>query len=582
MFRNLTFFTKNILVMIFTILFVGLMLISVSFFIQGNLLKDQLRSQTKDISESWYQEIDGRDVEKLMQDTDTESAIHKEYTDMFNKMSAYNPVIAQGYIYGVELSGEKKNETSLIAFDDAIWEMFKGEGLEPGTLYEQPDVVVEALSVLKETEAPQFTEIYEDDYGTWLTFMYPIFNAQNELIAYYAIDVDASSVGEGQTGLLKWTSIILTILLLIAILVQYLVVKAQLKPLNYLLEGINKASNGQLVANLPEGKDELGTVNARFNEMITNLSRMVNGVTESAVVVKEDSEQLERAFSSTYESSEKITDAVNHMNSNLKGQETSIEEAAQSMEDMSNQVQTIVSDVTEVYKYAEEVTSYSENGKEITLDVSERMQSIVDDVENSNKNIGNLVALSDEIGNILEVITDITGATNLLALNASIEAARAGEHGKGFAVVAQEVKKLSEQSAQSTEGIRELVNRVREAVKEAELFMENIKDGVDGGQESTQRTSEMFSKIVEYNKEITSKLQSVSLATEEISAGVEESTAMIVTLSSNAKEIVDNYESIVNNVENQRNTLGNINSMSEHLKSTSEELESVVRGFKNE
>lgn len=581
MFRNLNFFTKNVLVTILSILFVGVVLIGVSYFIQGSLLKDQLRNQTKEISESWYEKIKGSEVERLMQDADTQSEIHKKYTDMFNKMSEYNPVVAQGYIYGIELSGEKKNETSLISFDDAIWEMFKGEGLEPGILYEQPEIVVQALEVLKETGKPEFTEIYKDDYGTWLTFMYPIFNAQKDLIAYYAIDVDASSVGKGQTGLLKWSSILLVVLLILVVIMQFFIIKSQLKPLNYLLAGINKASKGELIANLPEGKDELGTVNARFNEMITSLSNMVNGVTNSAIEVKDDSRQLEKAFKSTYDSSEKITDSVNYMKTNLKGQENSIEEAARSMEEMSGQVQNIATDVTEVYKYAEEVTSYSEDGKEVTSDVANRMESIVHDVENSNKNIGILVNLSDEIGEILEVITDISGATNLLALNASIEAARAGEHGKGFAVVAQEVKKLSEQSAKSTEGIRELVSRVREAVTEAENFMGNIKKGVDGGKASTQKTNEMFNKIHQFNKEISAKLQSVSFATEEISAGVEESTAMIITLSSNAKEIVDGYEGIVDNVENQRSTLSNINSMSEHLKTTSEELEEVVSNFKN-
>ncbi|ATP39509.1 chemotaxis protein [Solibacillus sp. R5-41] len=581
MFRNLKFFTKNILVTILSILIVGVILIGVSYFIQGSLLKEQLRDQTRGISESWYEKIEGNEVEKLMQDEDTQSEIHKKYTDMFNKMSEYNPIVAQGYIYGVELSGEKKNETSLISFDDAIWEMFKGEGFEPGVLYEQPEVVVQALEVLKETGKPEFTEIYKDDYGTWLTFMYPIFNAQKDLIAYYAIDVDASSVGEGQAGLLKWSSILLVVLLMLVIILQYFIVKSQLKPLNYLLKGINKASKGELIANLPEGRDELGTVNARFNEMITSLSNMVNGVTNTAIKVKDDSRQLEKAFKSTYDSSEKITNSINGMKTNLKGQETSIEEAARSMEDMSIQVQNIATDVAEVYKYAEEVTSYSENGNDITSEVANRMESIVDDVANSNKNIENLVELSDEIGQILEVITDISSATNLLALNASIEAARAGEHGKGFAVVAQEVKKLSEQSAKSTEGIRELVSRVREAVKEAESFMENIKKGVDGGKASTQKTNEMFNKIYEFNKEINMKLQSVSLATEEISAGVEESAAMIITLSSNAKEIVDGYQGIVDNVENQQSTLSDINSMSEHLNMTSEELEEVVKKFKN-
>lgn len=581
MFRNLTFFTKNILVTILSILCVGAILIGISYLVQGYLLKEQLREQTQLISESWYEKLDGNEVEQLMQDTDVQSDLHTKYTDMFNKMSEYNPIVAQGYIYGVELSGEKNNETTLISFDNAIWEMFLGEGLQPGTLYEQPEIVVEGLKVLKETGETQFTDIYKDAYGTWVTIMYPIFNPQNDLIAYYAIDVDASSVGEGQMGLLKWSSIILIVLLAIAIIVQYFVIKSQLKPLSFLLDGINKASKGDLTVSLPEGKDELGTVNARFNEMIASLRNIVNSVNDSSSKVKEDSVQLESAFTSTFQSFDTITGAVKNMKMNLKGQETSIEEAALSMEEMSSQIQTIAIDVTDVYKYAEEVTSYSKDGSKSTAEVADQMEVIVANVENSNQNIGTLVKLSDEIGKFLQVITDISDATNLLALNASIEAARAGEHGKGFAVVAQEVKKLSEQSAKSTEGIQELILRVREAVTEAQKFMESIKIGVDGGKASTQQTNEMFNKIYEFNKEITNKLQSVSFATEEISAGVEESAAMIITLSTNASEIVDGYEGIAINVENQRGTLSNIRSMSENLKITSEELEEVVSTIKN-
>ena len=579
MFKKMTFFKKSMVSTVSGIILISIFLIGISYFIQGSVLKEQLRNQTKSISESWYEQMDGTVIKELSKDKDIESENHKAYTDMFNKMSEYNPTVSQGYIFGTELGGEKGNETSLIAYKTDVWEMLSGEGLTVGDMFEQPDLVVETLQKLKETKEPQFTDIYKDDYGIWLTFMYPIFDSNNELFAYYAIDVDASGIAKGQLDLVKMSLIVLVVLLVLFILAQYFIVKQHLKPLQFLLVGINKANDGELKSDLPEGKDELGTVNASFNNMINTLTKMVKGVNDSASSLKTGSSELENSLKVTYDSSEKITDAVNKMKVTLKGQETSIEEAAYSMEDMSKQVQEIASNVTDVYRYSEEIISYTENGKVLTEKVSNQMVSINSDVEESNKTIQTLVQLSDEIGTILTVINAISSNTNLLALNASIEAARAGEHGKGFAVVAQEVKQLSEQSAKSTEDIRELVNRVRATVKEAETAMSSIQNEVSTGRLLTQETSEMFNKILNFNTNISSKLQTVSGSSEEMSAGVEEITAMIVTLSSSAKEVIGGYEDIVENVENQQSTLGNIGNMSEQLKSTSEKLEDIVSEF---
>lgn len=579
MFKNMTFFKKNMLTTVTGIILICVFLIGISYFIQGSLLKDQLRSQTKAISESWYEKLDGKVIEDLAKDKNINSKNHRAYTDMFNKMSEYNPSVAQGYIFGAELDGEKGNETSLIAFNTSVWKAFNDDGLKAGDMYEQPDVVVDALKKLKETQKPQFTDVYDDDYGTWLTIMYPIFNSDHELFAYYAIDVDASSIEKGQKDLVKMSVVALLVLLILFIFAQYILIKRNLKPLQYLLVGINKASNGELKSNLPEGKDELGMVNASFNNMIKALTNMVNSVSDSASTLKIGSSKLENTFKTTLDSSEKITDSVNNMDVTLKGQEVSIEEAAYSMEDISKQVQDIASNVTDVYKYSEEIISHTENGKVLTEKVSSQMTSINKDVEESNRTIEMLVKLSDEIGSILTVISSISNDTNLLALNASIEAARAGEHGKGFAVVAQEVKKLSEQSSESAEDIRELVTRVQDSVKEAAFAMSHIKNEVSTGRSLTQETSELFNKIFNYNDDISAKLQSVSGSAEEISAGVEETTAMIVTLSSNAKDISNSYNTIVENVENQRTTLGTIGTMSEQLKNTSEQLEDVISQF---
>lgn len=579
MFRNLTFFSKNILVLVSSILFVGITLISISYFIQGELLQKQLHDQTQQISASWYKQINSDEVLTLIEDHDVKSEVHQKYTDLFNKMSQYNPIVSQGYIFGVELTGERQNETSLISFNSDIWNMLLEEKMKPGAMYEQPDVVVDALKLLKETKEPQFTRTYSDDFGTWVTFMYPIVDDNEQLIAYYAIDVDASSIGAGQQGLLKWSAFILIILLLIVSALQYFVVKAQLKPLLYLLEGINEASKGNLALELPEGKDELGVVNKSFNEMTKALKKMVEQVTHSAVDVKQGAHQLEQTFTETYASSKNITNSVQQIQQTLQQQQHAIEESATTVEHMSTQVHQIAGETSTMYEQAKEVTTFSEEGKLLTKSVVERMEVIVEDVQVSNNHIEGLVKLSEEIGAMLSIINDVSSSTSLLALNASIEAARAGEHGKGFAVVAEEVKKLSEQSAQSTEVIRGLVNRVRTAVEQTANAMNNIKIGVTDGQQVTQQTNEMFEQIYMFNKEMTNKMQAISAATEQLSAGAQQSTAMTFTISTNSNDIVNSYEEMTRNVEHQRLTIEQLNMMSKQLNETSEQLQQVVRKF---
>ncbi|MER2000915.1 MAG: methyl-accepting chemotaxis protein, partial [Lysinibacillus sp.] len=482
-------------------------------------------------------------------------------------------------IFGVELAGEKGNETSLVSYDTKLWNKLTEEGLIVGSMYEQPDVVVQGLKRLKATKEPQFTETYDDYLGTWLTIMYPIFDQNDEIIAYYAIDTDASNIAQGQRALVKMSFLTLAILIILFTFMQYITVRKQLKPLQSLMTGIEKASNGTLHANLPEGKDELGTVNASFNKMLDSIINMVKGIGKTATTMKDGAEQLESTLSTTNKTSKKINESIESMKTTLKTQQSSVAEAAQSMEHMTKQVSQISSNISDVYNYSEEVSNFTESGKKTTEKVSNQMLLINEDVVKSNRTIESLVQLSDEIGKILTVINNISNDTNLLALNASIEAARAGEHGKGFAVVATEVKKLSEQSAKSTEEIRELIYRIQASVKETELVMLNIQQGVSTGKSLTDETNEMFVKILNFNTETSNKLQTVYNSSEDISTCVKETTTMIVSLSLNAIKILEGYDEIVENVNDQQQTLEAIADMSRQLNKTSRQLNDIIQKF---
>ena len=139
-------------------------------------------------------------------------------------------------------------------------------------------------------------------------------------------------------------------------------------------------------------------------------------------------------------------------------------------------------------------------------------------VRTSADQVDTLGHRSEEIGQIVETIVNISGQTNLLALNAAIEAARAGEHGRGFAVVAEEIRKLAEDSQEAAQHIAELIGAIQAETKKAVDAMHRGNNGVHQGSEVVKEAMDEFSQVGGMVDNMVDQMAQVAKHIEQVSA----------------------------------------------------------------
>ncbi len=220
--------------------------------------------------------------------------------------------------------------------------------------------------------------------------------------------------------------------------------------------------------------------------------------------------------------------------------------AAQSMsaaiEEMNVNISTVTRTSDNAASTLNNCSNLASDGAKNTQLTAEHMERVDTSVRAASKRVDSLARASEQIGDIVQTISDIANQTNLLALNATIEAARAGEAGRGFAVVASEVKELSNQTAQATKDISLRINSLQEEVEAILEAMQAsstaVKDGRVACNEATEKVRATASEILdgaELTRQIAQNLGEQSAATREIS----ENIIKIAQSSSQAEQRID-------------------------------------------
>lgn len=269
------------------------------------------------------------------------------------------------------------------------------------------------------------------------------------------------------------------------------------------------------------------------NDELGQLARSVNSMTASLRGIVAE---LSNAASEVSAASTEIAASSEEISAGLQQQENQVTQIGSAVEEMSGAAGDIAKKAAEANAEASAAGEAAQTGARTVGGTVQGMRKIADSVRAAGTSATELGKRGEEIGRIIQVITDIADQTNLLALNAAIEAARAGEHGRGFAVVADEVRKLAERTVKATDEVSESINAIQ---SETTTTVQQMKAGtteVEEGVVLAQGAGESLSAIVTRTKAVGGSIHSILAAAEQQSAATSQVARSIVEITSTARQ----------------------------------------------
>ena len=375
-----------------------------------------------------------------------------------------------------------------------------------------------------------------------------------------------------------------TTVALIACIVLWLLTGGIVRPIRKAVTFAEAVAEGNLDEHLDVNQaDEIGVLAKALEVMVVKLKEMIGQAEEKSkqaaveaeranVAMKEAHEAKQKAEMAEKEGKlqaamelEKIVEVVSSASSQLSTQvEVSrqgsdqqthqVSEVATAMEEMNATVLEVAQNASQASEAAENARVKADQGSNLVGQVLEQLSFVQESSRQTMDDMAVLGEKADDIGKIMDVISDIADQTNLLALNAAIEAARAGDAGRGFAVVADEVRKLAEKTMGATTEVGQAIRGIQEGTRKNIEHVDKANSAIESVANLANQSSGSLNEIVKLSASNSSQISSIATAAEQQSATSEEinrNVGDINRISSETAEAMAQSADAVNKLANQ-------------------------------
>lgn len=382
-------------------------------------------------------------------------------------------------------------------------------------------------------------------------------------------------------GSVKKIFLVTFLSILVGALLVFVILNVYRKPINELLEAADRISEGDLSLEIKgNSRSEISLLSEAFKSMVENLRGLIKEIQESSLHLSTLSEEMSASSEEVASASRKISDTAAEISNGTEVQSTKIVDITHAMQDMTYNIQEIADNTQKVSKNTNLVNHTVGNIGNASKEVLVKMDLIRSSVDGTEEVIRELDSKSQQINEIVTLITRIADQTNMLALNAAIEAARAGEHGRGFSVVADEVRKLAEESGCAAKDISKLIDEIRSSISDTVESIEASKKDVQIGTLSVNGAVEMVAGIVSTINEITNMIEDVAAATEEQSASIEEITSTLEDISSISEQSAAGTQETAAALEEQSASMSELASMASALSLLGDKMRKATEKFR--